>query len=164
MTPPRLPSPSRTVRPAAGVRRARGLGAVAIIVVLVGLSALAAAIVRLSVAASATVAQDVLATRATAAARAGLQWGLYQAFKGGWTACAAATQTLDLVADTGMRVTVSCDSRSWNEGESAPGVPRTLRTYTLEAVACNGASSCPDAGRAVQPGYVERKMLVHASD
>ena len=153
-------------RDAMPARKMRGLGSVAIIVVLVGLAALAAAIVRLSVASSSTVAQDVLATRAAAAARAGLQWGLYQAFKGSWTSCVGASQTLDLTADTGMRVTVSCDSRSFNEGESetAPGTPRTVRVYTLEAVACTGSGNCPDAALAVQPGYVERKMQVHASD
>ena len=30
--------------------------------------------------------------------RAGTEWGLYQAFKGGWSACSSASQTLDLVA------------------------------------------------------------------
>lgn len=151
-------------RSAAPQPAARGLGAVAIIVVLVGLAALAAAIVRLGVGAGSLAAQDLSATRARAAAQAGLQWGLYQAFKGGWTTCAAASQTLDLVADTGMRVTVGCDSRSYNEGESAPGTPRTVRVYTIDAVACNGGASCPDAAAAVRLGYVERRMQVHATD
>jgi len=141
----------------------RGLGAVAIIVVLVGLASLAAAIVRLGMASHTTAAQDVMSVRATAAAQAGLQWGLYQAFKGAWTACAGGSQTLDLAADTGMRVTVNCDSRLFNEGESAPGVARKLRVYTLDAVACNSTGSCPDATRAVQLGYAERRVQVHAA-
>ena len=144
--------------------KARGLGAVAIIVVLVGLASLAAAIVRLGVGASIQVAQDLLGVRAAAAAHAGLQWGLYQAFKGSWTTCSGATQTLDLVADTGMRVTVSCDSRLYNEGESAPGTPRTVRVFTLDAIACNAPTACPDAVRAVLSGYAERRMQVHATD
>jgi MSHA biogenesis protein MshP len=113
--------------------------------------------------AQSTSAQAVLAARASQAARAGTEWGLYQAFKGTWTACSSASQTLDLTADLGFRVTVSCDSRSFNEGETAPGTPRTVRLYTIDAVACN-ASSCPDNARATTPGYVERRRQVQAGD
>jgi MSHA biogenesis protein MshP len=142
----------------------RGLGAVAAIAVLVVLAALAAAVVRLGSAAQASAAQDVLGARAWQAARAGTDWGLYQAFKGAWSACSNATQTLDLVAETGFRVTVRCDSRSFNEGESAPGTPRVVRIYTLDAVACNGSTACPDDARAARPGYVERRRNVQATD
>jgi MSHA biogenesis protein MshP len=103
-----------------------------------------------------------MGARANAAARAGLQWGLYQAFKGSWTACSGASQTIS--DGNGLRVTVSCDSRSFNEGETSPGTPRTLRVFTLDAVACNGSGSCPDAAAAVTPGYVERRRQVQAVD
>ena len=142
----------------------RGLGAIAVILVLVLLSALAAAVVRLSQGQQTGLALDIGAARASAAARAGVEWGLYQAFKGGWTTCAGASQTLDLTTDTGMRVTVTCNSSSYNEGESAPGTPRVVRIYTLDAVACNGGSTCPDATAAGRPGYVERRRQAHASD
>jgi MSHA biogenesis protein MshP len=142
----------------------RGLGAVAAIAVLVVLAALAAAVVRLGSAAQTGAAQDVLGARAWQAARAGTDWGLYQAFKGAWSACSNATQTLDLVTETGFRVTVRCDSRSFNEGESAPGTPQTVRVYAIDAVACNGAATCPDDGRAARPGYVERRLQVQATD
>jgi MSHA biogenesis protein MshP len=142
----------------------RGFGAIAAIVVLVILSALAAAMVRFGAVAQSTAAQAVLAARASQAARAGTEWGLYQAFKGSWTACSSASQTLDLATDLGFRVTVSCDSRSWNEGESAPGTPRTVRVYTIDAVACNSTTSCPDNTRATSPGYVERRRQVQATD
>ena len=99
----------------------RGLGAVAAIIVLVVLAALAAAVVRFGAVAQATNAQNVMSARASQAARAGTEWGLYQAFKGSWTTCTGASQTLDLTASTGFRVTVSCDSRSYYEGETAPG-------------------------------------------
>jgi MSHA biogenesis protein MshP len=145
-------------------KRCTGLGAVAVIMVLVLLSALAAAVVRLSQAAQTGVALDLGAARASAAARAGIDWGLYQAFKGGWTACAGASQTLDLSASTGMRVTVTCNSSAYNDGETAPGTPRVLRVYTLDAVACNAGSSCPDATAAARPGYVERRRQAQASD
>lgn len=143
-----------------------GLGAITVIVVLVGLAMMAAAIVRLGQQAQTSSAQDLMATRASAAARSGIEWGLYQAFKGAWTSCSGVSQTLDMAADTaGLRVTVSCDSQLYNEGESSPGVPRTVRVFTLDAVACTSASvatACPDASRATGSGYVERRRQVQA--
>ena len=143
-------------------RPAQGLGAVAVIVVLVAMAAMAAALLRLSQQGSTTSQQDVLGTRAGAAARSGLEWGLYQALKGSWTTCSSASQTLDLRTDSGMWVTVSCDSRQYNEGESAPGTPQTVRLFTINAVACNGATNCPDASAAVKQGYVERQRQAQA--
>ena len=142
----------------------RGLGAITVIVVLVLLAGMAAAIVRLNSAAQSTATQELLAARAAQAARAGLQWGLYQAFKGTWTACSGASTTLDLGSESGMRVTVSCQSTVFNEGESAPGTPGTVRVYTLDAVACNSGASCPDNTLVTRPGYVERRWQVHATD
>jgi len=144
-------------------RPAPGLGAVAIIVVLVALSALAAAIVRMGQAERATATRDLLSQRAMQAARAGMEWGLYQAFKGSWTACSSASQTLDLGTDLGFHVTVSCDSRSYNEGLQSSGATRAVRVYTVDAVACNSAT-CPDNVRATSPGYVERRRQVQATD
>lgn len=141
----------------------RGLGAITAVLVLVALAVLAAAIVRIGGAAHAARAQDAQAARALLAARAGLEWGLYQAFKGGWASCSNASQTLDLGADTGTRVTVTCDSRVFNEGEASAGVAQQVRVYTLDATACASATSCPDAAAAVQPGYVERRLQVVAT-
>jgi len=143
----------------------RGLGVVAIIVVLVALAAMAAAVLRLSQQAQTVSAQDVMGARASAAARSGIEWGLYQAFKGAWTACSGASQTLDLSADgAGLRVTVSCDMRSYNEGLTDTGANRTVRLYTIDAVACNSGGSCPDAAAAVGGGYVERRRQVQAEN
>lgn len=145
-------------------RSQRGFGAIAIVMMLVLLAALAAAVVRLASAQQLGSAQELNAARAAQAARAGVEWGLYQAFKGSWTSCAGSSQTLDLSSDLGMRVTVSCSSALYNEGESAPGTPQTVRVYTVEAVACNGTGSCPDAARVSSPAYVERRLQVQASD
>ena len=142
----------------------RGLGAVAAIIVLVVLAALAAAVVRFGAVAQATNAQNIMSARASQAARAGTEWGLYQAFKGSWTTCTGASQTLDLSASTGFRVTVSCDSRSYYEGETAPGTPRSVRIFTIDAVACSGSTVCPDNTAAAGPNYVERRRQVQASD
>ncbi|GAB4125098.1 MAG: hypothetical protein Fur0014_22820 [Rubrivivax sp.] len=152
----------RPARPS-GTRQ-RGLGAIAIVLLLVLLSAMAAAVVRLASQQQLGSAQEQSAARAAQAARAGLEWGLYQAFKGSWTTCAGTSQTLDLSADLGMRVTVSCSSAVFNEGESAPDIPQTVRVYTLDSVACNGSSSCPDASLVATAGYVERRMQIQVSD
>lgn len=141
-------------------RRPQGLGAVAVIVVLVMLASLAAALLRLGQQTQAASTQDLQGARASVAARSGLEWGLHQALKGPWTACSNASQTID--GGSGLRVTVSCDSRTFNEGEDDNGVPRTVRVYTLDAVACSSSGSCPDAAAAVTGGYVERRRQVQA--
>ena len=154
---------SSAVTTAPRLGRTRGLGAITVIVVLVGLAAMAAAVLRLGQVGASVTAQDIEGARASAAARTGIEWGLYQAFKGSWTACSNASTTLDI--GSGLRVTVVCDSRSFNEGESSPGVPRTVRAFTIDAVACRSSSAsspCPDATAAVQPGYVERRRQVQA--
>ncbi|MEX8495147.1 MSHA biogenesis protein MshP [Sphaerotilus sp.] len=143
-------------------RASGGFGAIAAIFVLVVLASLAAAIVRLGQSTQTGSAQDILGARAWATARAGTEWGLYQALKGSWTTCSGASQTLDLTADTGMRVTVSCTSNLYNEGENTGGTAQTLRLYTVNAVACN-STSCPDNAHAMQPGYIERRRQVQAT-
>lgn len=142
----------------------RGFAAIAAIVVLVLLATLAAAIVKFGHVGQMASAQDVLGARAIAAARTGNEWGLYQAQKGGWAACAGTVQTLDLSADTGFQVTVTCNSTLYNEGESTPGTPNSVRIYSINAVACNqplaAEPRCPNDGAATSPVYVERRRLV----
>lgn len=140
----------------------QGLGAVAAMLVLVLLASLAAAIVRLGWTQQVTFGQDINSSRAVQATNAGVQWGFYQARRGIWTGsvCQAVTQTqtLDLRTDLGFRVSVSCSSDLYNEGEDSSGNPVTVRLYTVEAIACNGsASTCPDAASVGSPNYVERR-------
>lgn len=144
--------------------RQRGFGAIMAIVVLVILAGLAAAMLRFSTVQQMTSAQDVLSARAWAAAGAGTEWGLFQAFRNGWCDAASPTQTLDLTATNGFRVTVTCSSRLFNEGESAPGVTATVRVYTVDAVACNAAVICPDNTLATSATYVERRRRVVATN
>lgn len=149
--------------------RARGFGAVAALVVLVILSVLGAAIARLGWTQQIGGAQDLNSARAQQAANAGAQWGLYQALKGTWTTCASASQTIDLRASMGVLVTVTCNSATFVEGENGTGDPptftnRTLRTYLIDAVACNSATSCPDNAMASSVAYVERRRQVQATD
>lgn len=146
--------------------RQKGFGMISIVMVLIVLSALGAAVVRMTNAAHQTVDQELMAARADQAARAGAQWGLYQALKGTWTQCASASQTIDLTADLGTRVTVTCNSTPYNEGADPdhPDQPLTRRIYTIAALACNSDSQCPDNARALQPNYVERSITVRVTN
>jgi len=135
----------------------KGFGLIAIMVVLVMLAGMAAAVVRLGWVSQTNTSQDLLTARATQAARTGVEWGVYEALKGAWSACSGSTQTLDLTADLGMHVTVTCARETYNEGESSPGVAAVVNVYVIDAVACTG-STCPDNTAAVGPYYAERAM------
>jgi len=126
--------------------------------VLVMLAAMAAAVVRLGWSQQTTFSQDILSARANQAARAGVEWGIYQAIKGTWTSCGTATQTLNLQTELGMWVTVTCTQSIYKEGEDSSSNPVTVNVYNIEAVACNGTATCPDNTAAVKPYYVERKQ------
>lgn len=143
--------------------RVKGFGALAAVVVLVLLALLAAAVVRLSQSSQLGIAQEVQAAQAQAALRSGLDWGLYQLFRGGWQGCpAGASQTLDLRGNGGNWVTVACAApATYKEGQLANGSARQVRVITLTAVACNAASGpCPNDGGAAGPHYVERMREV----
>lgn len=138
----------------------RGFGAIVAIIILVILATISAALVRLGTTQQATSTQDILSARAWQTARAGNEWGLYRVL--GLAGSCAPLTTLDLRATTGFSVTVSCSARTFNEGETTPGVPQVTTTYSIEAVACN-STACPDAALAATPGYVERKRVVMAN-
>lgn len=138
--------------------RQRGFAYIAAILILVALSTLAITAVKLSTTQQSTSAQDAMGGYALQAARAGTEWGLYQALVNG--SCAA-SQTLDLRGVQGFAVTVNCAANPFNEGESAPGVSIAKTTYTVTATACN-AASCPDNSLVGKPDYVERKRTAVA--
>lgn len=137
--------------------------------VLVVLATMAAAVVRLGWSQQVTFAQDVQTSRGSQAARAGIEWGLWQVFQvPASPGCAGAGQTLDLRAQTGFRVTVTCNyvngTDGYSEGETAPGSPRKVKLYTIDAVACNLGTACPDNGMVGNPNYVERRRTVQVTD
>lgn len=145
------------------MRKQSGFGLVAAIFILVILASLGAAMVNFGAVQQTTSAQDLMSARAWQAARAGNEWGLFQALRGTWTTCANTTQTLDLTADTGFRVTVNCTSREFNEGETSAGT-RKVRVFRIVSTACNSSGSCPDDTRVSSPGYVERVREVIATN
>ncbi len=147
-------------------RRQTGFGAIMAIFILVILATLAAAITRIGVSQQLSSAQDVQSARAWQAAKAGTEWGLFQALQptGIWQTCSGTSTTLDLSADSGFWVTVSCTSTAYNEGESSPGVAQTVRVYRINAVACNVAGGCPNNAQATSPDYIERMRQVIATN
>jgi MSHA biogenesis protein MshP len=135
----------------------KGFGMIAAIVVLVALSSTQ----------SLVLSQDVLSARAMQTARAGTEWGLYQAFSNaaawGGASCNAGgpvSATLDIKAITGFQATVTCRSSAYNEGETAPNISNVIRIYRIESVACP-AAPCPQTGPgAAATSYIERRREV----
>lgn len=143
---------------------------IAAIVILVILAAFAAAIVAVGSAQQLTSAQDIQSARAWQAARAGNEWGLFKALHTqSWAAAGTCdtgtrTATLNLTAQTGLYVTVTCNAWSYNEGETEAGTARVVRVYRITAVACP-ATACPATGAQVAgAGYVERTRVVLATN
>lgn len=155
------------------MKRQQGFGAIAAIVILVILAALAAAIVSVGATQQLGSAQDVMSARAWQAARAGNEWGLYQALKGrDWTTAGttcdagAPPVTLDLRTDTGFYVTVTCVAKSFFEGETTedPPTPKSVQMYRIKAVACPSSSCPPGDSSPANLGYVERTRVVTAQN
>ena len=136
--------------------RARGIGLITAIFILVVLAGLGVAMVSFTTTQSATVAMDVQGERAVQAARAGVEWALYETFTPpnndpcGHSFALPSASTL-----APFTVTVSC---------ATPQVTYTLngtsyKRTRLISVACNqptSAGSCPNGAPGVD--YVERQM------
>jgi MSHA biogenesis protein MshP len=135
-------------------RLQRGFTAISAIVILVVLVALGAFIVSVSTSQQTGSAQDVLGVRAYEAARAGIEWGLYQQLRSG--ACAGATSFAPPAPTlAGYTVTVGCIA--------TPGTNGGPVTYTVVSTACNqpaGAApgTCPNPNPG--PRYIERRLDV----
>lgn len=144
------------------LRRSAGVGLVTAIFLLVVLAGLAVAMVGISGAQQSASALDVQGARAYQAARAGIEWGLYQNLRTPQRQCLAsssfalpATSTLN-----GFVVTVTCTSVA--APATAPaGSEAALVRYVLTATACNlqpANGACPNPSN--NPDYVERRMTV----
>lgn len=127
-------------------RRSRGFAAIAAVFVLMILGLLGTSMVTISSASQRTAAFDVLGARALQAARAGIEFGAYQALVNGGCATTALTLTDGLA---GFGVNVQCTSTSHVE-VAAPAIVM----YQLTATACN-RGTCPGSADAT---YVERQM------
>ncbi|MFB0936564.1 MAG: pilus assembly PilX N-terminal domain-containing protein [Propionivibrio sp.] len=139
---------------------ASGFALPSAIFLLVILASLAAFLVNVSTTQSTTSAQDVQGARAYQAARAGVEWGLYQVLdplnatavapgNPAWPnmpGCAAGVLSIE-----GFNVTVRCESSDYFEA----GQSRRIRVYRLVATASSGAVATP--------AFVEREVAATVS-
>jgi MSHA biogenesis protein MshP len=125
--------------------RASGFALPSAIFLLVILAALGAFILTVSTSQHAGAALDVQGARAYHAARAGIEWGLFQ------TACASTTLTFPGTSLAAFTTTVNCSATTADELGS------TVTVHRITATACN-QPPCPSA----TPGmyYVERQVVV----
>lgn len=140
-----------------------GFALVSAIFLLVVLAALGAFMVTLSTVQHITSAQDVQGSRAYQAARAGIEWGVYQVMAPenanyGLTssfttqyACPAGASALNTLAGTlaGFNVSVTCARSTYDEGGNRVSV------YRLTSTATSGAAGTTT--------YVERQLSATVS-
>ncbi|OGS93904.1 MAG: hypothetical protein A3H31_04760 [Gallionellales bacterium RIFCSPLOWO2_02_FULL_57_47] len=124
----------------------RGFSLISAIFLLVVIAALGAFAVTLSTTQQQSSALDVMGARAYQAARAGIEWGAYQALRN--SSCLAAPPPLAPLPNTlaGFTVTVTCTPFPSTEA----GVLVTIYQLTSEA----------KQGTVGTPNYVERQMSV----
>ena len=141
----------------------RGFVLPSAVFLLVILAALAAFLVRISTTQSITSAQDIQGARAYQAARAGIEWGLYQVLDPLNTSAVAPTDAAwpnmpgcpnGALAVEGFNVAVGCDPAVPQDYVEA-GNSRNIRVYRLVATASLGAVGAAN--------YVERQMQVTVS-
>lgn len=140
------------------LRRSAGVGLVTAIFLLVVLAGLAVAMVAISSAQHAASALDVQGARAYHAARAGIEWGLFQNLR--MQSCVPSTSFALPATSTlnGFVVTVTCETIAAPAG--APAGTALVR-HVLNATACNlqpANGSCPNPSNS--PDYVERQIMV----
>lgn len=127
----------------------RGFGIVTAVFLIVVLAALGAFMVAVFGLQQTAGAVDVQSARAFHAARAGIEWGIYQASV---AASCAPAQTLTFGGTlAGYNVTVQCTAFVADE----LGAPVNL--YEIVASACN-AAPCPNPAVNPGPRYLERQL------
>ena len=135
-------------------RRARGVGLVAALAVLIILAAISVAVISFNTTQQASISLDEQQTRAYLAARSGIEWALIGWRKGsGSPLCNKPSASFAMPPGTSLSrftVTVGCE-----QDIAAPGMIR------LRANACNfpTAGACPAAGNPPSPDYVEREVI-----
>lgn len=141
------------------LRRSAGVGLVTAIFLLVVLAGLAVAMVSISGAQHAASALDVQGARAYQAARAGIEWGLFQNLRN--QSCVPSTSFALPATGTlnGFVVTVTCDTIAAPPGAPAATGPALVR-HVLTATACNlqpATGACPNPSNSAD--YVERQIV-----
>lgn len=128
----------------------KGIALPMAIFVLVVLSAMVGYLMRMFLLSNISATQEILATRAYFAARAGVEWAAYQVLLPGSTAMQACPvgQTLTI---NGFAVALSCQPYSYSDTSGT----ENLTVYQLLATASQGTQGGQD--------YVERQIQVSLS-
>src|SRR5688572_11651059 len=135
-----------------GSRNGRGFALILAIFLIVTLAAIGIYLVTISTGQAQAVAQDVLATRAYQAARAGLERGLYQRL----ISSSCAVPPLITFTNTGLNGFYA--EVSWTPvGREVEGSGPPIGIYLIVSKGCN-ANPCTPANPA--PNYVERELQV----
>lgn len=120
----------------------RGFALVPALFLIVVLAALGAAAIRIGSGQQQTVTMALQQVRALSAARAGIEWGAYQALKPTSSCVASTTLNLSEAALAGFTVVVTCSATNFPSGAA------TKTAYVLGSSATSGTYG--------QPGYVHR--------
>lgn len=120
----------------------RGFALVPALFLIVVLAALGAAAIRIGNGEQQTVTMALQQVRALAAARAGIEWGAYQALKPTSSCVASTTLNLSEAALAGFTVVVTCSATGFPSGAV------TKYAYVLGSSAASGTYG--------QPGFVHR--------
>lgn len=142
--------------PPSVLRRAAGFAMLSAIFLIVILAALAVFISVLATHEQAGNIADVAGLRAYQAARAGIEWGLYNFKRNG--ACSASTSFNAGGTLLPYTITVSCTVSDMTTKNDEAGNPIYVRRITANA--CNQPSGnvCPNA--TAGDGYIERQISV----
>jgi MSHA biogenesis protein MshP len=129
------------MRPHAATDRQLGFALIPALFLIVVLGALAVVAIRVGTGQQQTVTMSLQQARALSAAQTGIEWGAYQAVKGG-SCVASTTLTLTEGALNGFSVIVTCAAVTFSI------VPTSTISYVLNSSATSGLYG--------QPGYVRR--------
>jgi MSHA biogenesis protein MshP len=132
-------------------RRSAGVGLVTAIFLLVVLAGLGVAMVTLFTTQQASSTLDEQGARAYQAARAGIEWGLFQHLRN--DSCTPVTSFVPQAATlSGFTVTVTC----------TPSGTSPLVRYVIRSAACNQPANgaCTETSATNNPDYVARKIEV----
>ena len=139
-----------------GARRSAGVGLITAIFLLVVLAGLGVAMVSVFTAQQTTSTLDEQGARAYQAARAGIEWGLYQRLRNNASCAGASSFALPSNSTLGgFVVTVNC--QLVHDASLGAGLDR----WVITATACNlqpSGGSCP--APATSPDYVQRTIEV----
>ena len=141
--------------------RSAGVGLVTAIFLLVVLAAMGVAAVTLFNSQQASSALDIEGARAYQAARAGIEWGLFQRERR--NSCAASTSfRLPEGVLASYTVTVTCTQLPTLQVEDGNGNPQPLPRWRIRAIACNQVlnGACEEQPSNTSPDYVRRQVEV----